>query len=207
MKVRLLNRLELKAGQLEHDPVARRHLVETIENGVAYVAAYQHRPLTRGEHRAGQRRGRGLAVGARDSDHRARAQAEEQVDLTRHPDAEPACVVEKLRIPGHARTRVDDVDIDKNRVVIAPKPQVDARRQLRDRVAELGFALLVNDAHRLTLRGEISGQRDAAARRAHHEGGHVISRATPAAASAETRPAPQKVSAMRFSDQPWWWNV
>src|SRR5258708_4694910 len=97
--------------------------------------------------------------------------------------------------------------MEKTGVVMPPTPQVDARRQLRDRVAKLGFALLVNDAHRLTLRGEISGQRDAAARRAHHEGGHVISRATPAAASAETSPAPQKVSAMRFSDQPWWWNV
>src|SRR6266851_1472861 len=106
-----------------------------------------------------------------------------------------------------AGARVDDVDISKDRVVVAPERQVHARGHLREHVAELGFALLVDDAHRLTLRGEIPGQRDAAAGRAYHEGGHVISRATPAAASAETSPAPQNVSAMRFSDQPWWWNV
>src|SRR5260370_41735390 len=112
-----------------------------------------------------------------------------------------------MRVPRHAGAHVEDVEIGKNRVVIAAELQVDARRQLGAHVAELAFALLVDDAHGLTFRGEIAGQRDSAARRAHHEGGHVISRATPAAASAETSPAPQNVSAMRSSDQPWWWNV
>ena len=63
------------------------------------------------------------------------------------------------------------------------------------------------DLDQLTSPHQVIGQSDAAARGAHHQGGHELSRATANAARAESAPAPQKDSAIRFSDQPPWWNV
>ena len=78
---------------------------------------------------------------------------------------------------------------------------------LRKRVAQLLGGLAVEHPHVFARVPQVVGQRDPTARGAHDEGRHVASRATPAAASAERSPAPQKESAMRFSDQPSWWNV
>ncbi len=207
VEARSLHRLELEAGQLEHDPVPRRHLVQAVENGVADVAADEDRPIAGCKNGAGERGRRRLAVGAGDADDRPGAQAQEQVDLAGNLDAPPSRVIQELGIPLHTRAGIHDVDTCQHRIVVAPKLFFNAGRQQSQRIAQLRLALHVDDAHAFARPGEVPGQRDAAARRAHHERRHVISRATPAAASAETSPAPQKESGMRFSDQPSWWNV
>jgi hypothetical protein len=206
MEARPLDGLQLKAGELEHDPVTRSDLVEPVEHRVPDVAADHHRPVAGCEHDAGER-GRGrLAVGAGDPDHRARTELEKEVDLARDPDTPRAGVVQELGIPRHTRACVHDVHPVEGAGLVA-KPEVDAVRHLSERLAQLRGGLAVDQAHCVPGARQVPGQRDPAARSAHDEDGQVTSRATPAAASAETSPAPQKESAMRFSDQPAWWNV
>jgi len=88
-----------------------------------------------------------------------------------------------------------------------PELELDAWRHLRDGRLEVGGRFAIGHANFLTFGGEMQSERDAAAGRAHDEGPHTASFTRATAASAETSPAPQKASAMRFSDQPSWWNV
>jgi hypothetical protein len=187
--------------------VARRDLAQTVENRVADVAANDDGPVSGGQNFPGQRGGGRLAVGARDADHGAGAQSKEKVDLARDLDAALSSSIQELGIPQDARARVHGIDAFEDPLVVAAHTQLDAGGQLRDGFGELRLGPAVGQPHALALAREVVGKRDPAARRPDHQGRHEVSRTTPAAASAETSPAPQKESAMRFSDQPWWWNV
>jgi hypothetical protein len=90
---------------------------------------------------------------------------------------------------------------------LVSESQIDPARHVGNLVLQLGRRLAVDDTHGVAGSDQMGCQRDPAARGAHYKRRHVASRATPAAASAETSPAAQKLSAMRFSVQPWWWNV
>ena len=81
MEMRSFDGLQLKARELEHHPVLLGDFLHPIQDGVADVAADDHRLLTRGQHLAGERRRGRLAVGACDSDHRAFAEPQEELDL------------------------------------------------------------------------------------------------------------------------------
>ena len=87
VQARALDRLELKARQLQHDPVSWGDLIDAVEHRVADVAADDDRPRAGGEDAAGERGGGGLAIGSGDSDDGARARSKEQVDLAGHRDA------------------------------------------------------------------------------------------------------------------------
>jgi hypothetical protein len=67
--------------------------------------------------------------------------------------------------------------------------------------------LVVSDSYLLAFSGKVLGQSDATASGADDQRSQTWSRTRATAAIAETSPAPQKVSAIRFSDQPSWWNV
>ena len=116
-------------------------------------------------------------------------------------------MLKKFRIPPHAGAGVDDVNAGQHGVVVSAQAELGAARQLCDRVSEVRLSLEVRDDHVLAFERQMVGDRDAAARRPHHQCRHEERRATPNAARAPTSPAPQKESAMRFSDQPSWWNV
>ena len=208
VQARVLDRLELEARKLEHDPVVGRDLIDTIEDGVADVAADDDGPRPRRKHFARQRGRRRLAVRARDPDDRARAQAEKEFDLARDPNAARARLLQQFRVPRHARTRVHDVDAVEHRGVMAAESVFDSlRRHLREGRAQLLVRFAIGDAHGLAVRGQVPRQRDSAARRANDQRRQLRRRTREMAIRAETRPAPQNVRAMRFSDQPSWWNV
>jgi len=95
MEARPLDGLELEGGELEHHPVVSCDLVEPVEHRVADVAADDHRPVSCGQHVAGERGGGRLAVGAGDTHHRSRAELEKEVDLARDRDAARASVIQK----------------------------------------------------------------------------------------------------------------
>jgi hypothetical protein len=207
MELGPLHGFQLKARQLEHDPVLGGDLVDTVEHGVADVAADDHRAVTRGEHLARKRGRRRLPVGACDADDRPLAQPQEKVDLARDGDGARTGQVEQLGIPRHARARVHGVDSVQDVLIVAAKPQLDAVGKLRHDLAERRCILAVGDAHLLAMAGQVLRQRDSAARRADHQGGQIKRCTRAIAMSAETKPAPQNVSAIRFSDHPSWWNV
>ena len=207
VQARLLDRLQLEARELEHDPVLGRDLVHAVEHRVANVAADDHGATTCRQHLARERGGGCLSIGAGDADHRALAELEEEVDLARDRDSSRPRLVQQLGIPRHPGARIDDVDAIENGNVIAAELELDAWRHLRDGRLEVGGRFAIGHANFLTFGGEMQSERDAAAGRAHDEGPHTASFTRATAASAETSPAPQKASAMRFSDQPSWWNV
>ncbi len=207
VEARPLHRFELEARELEHDPVVGRDLGQAVEDRLADVAANHHGPVARRKDIAGERGGRGLAIGARDADDGARAQLQEQVDLARDGDALRARVLEKLGVPWNARAGVNDVDAREHAVVVAAESQLGALRQTRDGRLQLRPRPAVRDDDALALTRQVVGHRDAAARGAHDQRCHEARRATPKAASAPSSPTVQKDSAMRRSDQPSWWNV
>src|SRR6266702_5940338 len=132
VQARPLHRLELEARELEHYPVLGRDLGQAVEDRLADVAADHHGPLARGEDIAGERGGRGLAVGACDADDSAGAQLQEQVDLARDGDALRARVVEELGVPRNAGAGVHDVDAREHAVVVAAEAKLGAFRKSRD---------------------------------------------------------------------------
>src|SRR5207245_1781984 len=78
----MLNRLELKAAQLQDDPVVRPELIDPIEHRLADVAAPHHAQAPGAKHLGSERGGCGLAIGAGDAGARTRTGAEEQVERT-----------------------------------------------------------------------------------------------------------------------------
>src|SRR5207237_9195207 len=113
----------------------------------------------------------------------------------------------ELRVPRHTGARVDDIDAVKNTYVVAAQAEVDTARKLGDGRLQLARGFLVGESHCLTVGGEVLRERDAAAGSADHQHRQTRSRTRAIAASAEISPAPQNVSAIRFSDHPSWWNV
>ena len=208
VQARPLHRLELEARKLEHDPVLGRELGQSVEDRLADVAADHHRPVAFGKDVAGERGGRGLAVGARDADDGAGAKLQEQVDLARDGDAPGARVIEELGVPRNAGAGVHGVDARQHAVVVAAESEVGAGGKARDGGFQLRARPPVGDDDTLAVTCEVVGDRHTAARGAHDQrGSHETRRATPKAASAPSSPAVQKDSAMRRSDQPSWWNV
>src|SRR5438445_10673016 len=78
----LLTRLELKAAQLQDDPIVRPELIDPIEHRLADVAAPHHAQTPGAKHLGSERGGCGRAIGAGDAGDRTRTGLEEQVDLT-----------------------------------------------------------------------------------------------------------------------------
>src|SRR5438445_13456822 len=68
----MLNRLELKAAQLEDDPIVRAELIDPIEHRLADVAAPHHAQTPGAKHLGSARGGCGLAVRAGGAGARAR---------------------------------------------------------------------------------------------------------------------------------------
>src|SRR5260370_1559914 len=182
-------------------------LAPAVEQRVADVAAEHDRMLAGRQHRAGQCRGGRLAVCPRDADYGSSAQLEEESDLARDGDVLGARLVEQLRVPRNAGAGVHHVDTLERAGVIPAQPQFHPAGHLGQRRTQLLRKLAVNHSNLLTFSGEVLCKRDAAARRAYDQGYQTCMRTRAIAAIAETSPAPQKESAMRFSDQPSWWNV
>jgi len=178
-------------------------LVDAVENGVADVAADDHRAMARGQHLAGERRRGRLAVGPGDADDGSLAEAQEEVDLARDLDPAGAGFVEKVGVPRHAGARVDDVDAVEHARVVAAGPHIDSGRK----IGQLFARFLVDDQDLVAVGGQVLRQRDPAAGRADDQRVQVVSFTRATATSAEAIPAAQKDSAIRFSDQPSWWNV
>ena len=99
-----VDRVELKARHLRYDDAVARELERVLGEGRPDVAAHQHRAHLGAQQLAGQRGGRGLAVGAGDGDdvglhhpprqleladdgHPAGAHRDERGQLERHPRA------------------------------------------------------------------------------------------------------------------------
>ena len=109
VKSRLLDRLELKARQLEDNPVARCDLVEAVEDRVADVAADDHRPVARGEHVPGQGSSGGLPVGTRDADDLALQKPARQFQVADHANTAPPRALDQVQIGRHPRRQNDEI--------------------------------------------------------------------------------------------------
>ena len=115
-------------------------------------------------------------------------------------------------VPGHPGAGVDGVAAFQDQLVIRSVQNLHLGREGRR-----GIGLLeVGQAHRDAASCEVANQGAARQAGADDQGalahGQTARRASQALASAERAPAPQKESAMRFSDQPsmrnvWWIGV
>ena len=112
MRTEGLDRLQLEARNLQHNPGVRRRLLDKGNCRRADISPDQRLTSARGDDFAGQRGGGGFAVGAGDGHDLSFEEARRQLDFSDDRDAETAGVLQRADVAG-------DSGADHNQILIA----------------------------------------------------------------------------------------